>query len=265
MKTTCDIIQDLMPLYCDNVCSEDSRQAVEVHIQECEQCKNDLLQMQKEIKEQVPKVDEKKVAKSAKTAWNKKKIIAFVAGCLAVVLIISTIIGVDVACHMSNSVDGGDYEALAKYTFKKHASLVTGEKLSVIKVAICVDHLAAIFQDEDGDWYTCVYDRDTMFRNRWIPSVFRYNFIGAAVFDYSFHRNPNGEYTKFIFGVDIPNEVCSYQFEVGDITYTRRVNDNIVLDMYIVTDDPDDDSDDLRGMPVALDENGEEVYRYNPF
>ena len=39
MKITCEIIEDLLPLYMDNVCSVQSRQAVEQHMQECEKCR----------------------------------------------------------------------------------------------------------------------------------------------------------------------------------------------------------------------------------
>lgn len=39
MSVTCEIIEDLLPLYVDNVCSTQSRQAVEQHLQECEKCR----------------------------------------------------------------------------------------------------------------------------------------------------------------------------------------------------------------------------------
>ena len=38
MKYPCNIIQDLLPLYHDNVCSEESRRAVQQHLPECEAC-----------------------------------------------------------------------------------------------------------------------------------------------------------------------------------------------------------------------------------
>ena len=41
MKISCDIIQDLLPLYCDGVCSQDSKQVVEAHLQDCEKCSAD--------------------------------------------------------------------------------------------------------------------------------------------------------------------------------------------------------------------------------
>lgn len=40
MKLNCDIVQDLLPLYEDGVCSKSSRMAVEEHLKECSQCQN---------------------------------------------------------------------------------------------------------------------------------------------------------------------------------------------------------------------------------
>lgn len=39
MKLVCEIVEDLLPLYADNVCSEQSRQAVTEHLQNCEKCR----------------------------------------------------------------------------------------------------------------------------------------------------------------------------------------------------------------------------------
>ena len=39
MKMKCSVIQDLMPSYVDEICSQDSRDMVEEHMAECEQCK----------------------------------------------------------------------------------------------------------------------------------------------------------------------------------------------------------------------------------
>lgn len=38
-KITCELCKDLMPLVKDGIASEDSRQAVEAHVAECETCK----------------------------------------------------------------------------------------------------------------------------------------------------------------------------------------------------------------------------------
>ncbi|MGN0459476.1 MAG: zf-HC2 domain-containing protein [Ruminococcus sp.] len=42
MSKNCDIVKDLIPLYIDNVASEESKNFVETHCANCEECKNFL-------------------------------------------------------------------------------------------------------------------------------------------------------------------------------------------------------------------------------
>lgn len=42
MKIECKVIEDLLPLYSDSVCSDESRKLVEEHLQECETCRTML-------------------------------------------------------------------------------------------------------------------------------------------------------------------------------------------------------------------------------
>ena len=49
MKYSCDLIRDLLPLYCDQVCSRDSAQAVEEHISACEECQNIYMGMRQSV------------------------------------------------------------------------------------------------------------------------------------------------------------------------------------------------------------------------
>lgn len=46
MQYQCDMIRDLLPLYCDEACSKDSREVVEEHLKECELCSKMLDRMQ---------------------------------------------------------------------------------------------------------------------------------------------------------------------------------------------------------------------------
>ena len=50
MKTSCSVIQDLLPLYAEDLTGEDSRALVEEHLAECEDCKRSL----EELKEAKP-------------------------------------------------------------------------------------------------------------------------------------------------------------------------------------------------------------------
>ena len=42
MKISCKIIEDILPLYADEVCSEESRALIEGHVAECEKCRKKL-------------------------------------------------------------------------------------------------------------------------------------------------------------------------------------------------------------------------------
>ena len=49
-KQTCGMIRDLLPLYAENMCSEESRQAVAAHLAECKACSDALRKMNTEVR-----------------------------------------------------------------------------------------------------------------------------------------------------------------------------------------------------------------------
>ena len=49
MTNQCKIVEDLLPLYHDGVCSAESRILVEEHLAQCEHCRNLLHQMNGEL------------------------------------------------------------------------------------------------------------------------------------------------------------------------------------------------------------------------
>ena len=63
MKGKCEVIQDLLPLYYDEVCSEGSRELVEDHLMKCEECQRYLQGLSTDyveplaIKEELEKVE----------------------------------------------------------------------------------------------------------------------------------------------------------------------------------------------------------------
>ena len=44
----CEIIRDLLPMYCDGLCSEASKQEIEAHVAQCEGCRAFLAEMKEE-------------------------------------------------------------------------------------------------------------------------------------------------------------------------------------------------------------------------
>lgn len=63
MKISCEIIKDLLPLYHDNVCSNESRTIVEKHLLQCDTCKKYLDSMNGDL----PQTYAEKSAEKAKS------------------------------------------------------------------------------------------------------------------------------------------------------------------------------------------------------
>lgn len=68
-KLPCDVVQDLLPLYVDGVCSADSRQLVDAHLAECDDCRKVLADLQESETEVAFHAD----AKAVIGAHNKRQ------------------------------------------------------------------------------------------------------------------------------------------------------------------------------------------------
>lgn len=73
MKNKCGIIKDLLPLYHDNICTNDSKEAVEEHLLECQECKSEYEKMcQTDYMEQNV-IDSELAMRQAQSYKNVKK------------------------------------------------------------------------------------------------------------------------------------------------------------------------------------------------
>lgn len=88
MRITCEIIKDLLPLYYDNVCSEDSRKLIEEHLLTCEKCRDELNQIDIEIKA-VKKTEDVKVMNNIAKKWKQDRLSSFFTGTLLFSIIAS--------------------------------------------------------------------------------------------------------------------------------------------------------------------------------
>lgn len=84
MKITCDVIQDLLPLYVDDAVSEDSRILVEEHLKDCDTCKKEEEQLRagqgafENLKEAYPREEAEVIASFLKIRRSilRKRILA---------------------------------------------------------------------------------------------------------------------------------------------------------------------------------------------
>ncbi|MGG0516758.1 zf-HC2 domain-containing protein [Bacillus pseudomycoides] len=67
----CTIIQDLLPLYVDEVVSDDTKEMVEVHLQQCEHCQKEYEAMKQEV--YIPAQTETSMLKRIQRNWRYKK------------------------------------------------------------------------------------------------------------------------------------------------------------------------------------------------
>ena len=75
MKLNCKVIEDLLPLYLDEVCSEESRQLVEEHLADCEACRKlveatSKVECKKTEEEAVERAVVKRSFKKVRRRWS---------------------------------------------------------------------------------------------------------------------------------------------------------------------------------------------------
>ena len=87
MKLSCKVIEDLLPMYYDKVCSEETAALVEEHLKDCPDCSRILSDLRGEIEIPAEKPDDIKPLKTLQKSYKKKKLIALIAILLIVAMI----------------------------------------------------------------------------------------------------------------------------------------------------------------------------------
>lgn len=87
MNISCEIIRDLLPLYHDEVCSDDSKALVEEHLEDCKLCKEELRRIDSEISMPHVSPDSDGAKKAISSAWKKAKRKSYVKGIVITALI----------------------------------------------------------------------------------------------------------------------------------------------------------------------------------
>lgn len=89
-KRNCKIVQDLLPNYIENLTNEETNHFIEEHLKECPECQHIFDNMQKELKVNTTKRDEREVTYMKKFS-GKMKLLKFII--LALVIIYVIIVG----------------------------------------------------------------------------------------------------------------------------------------------------------------------------
>ena len=249
MKISCEIIQDLLPLYCDGVCSQDSKQIVEAHLKDCENCKADMRFMEQDMETGSAQTNDNKIAKAAAAAWKKGKARVFMKGCLIALLFIAVLVVAYCSFHWFSTADKSDLNALARQA----ADYLNYDEVSIEKVEQRGNYLAALCRDSEGNWSLCEFDRDRLFENRWRANGGKLKIEDGTASSWNY-GSPQGEAVLIFCGGNIPDEVCWYKFQNNNITYICPVENKMILDIFIIQD-----SHSIGGYPILLDCNQQEI------
>ncbi len=95
MKIPCHVIEDLLPLYHDEVCSQESCTLIQEHLKDCESCKRLLSKIEEETVPMVSNIDDAAPIKSISAKWKKSKHAAFFKGTIITIVMCACLFGVN--------------------------------------------------------------------------------------------------------------------------------------------------------------------------
>jgi hypothetical protein len=153
-KISCEIIKDLLPLYYDNVCSDESKTMVEEHLSDCNSCKHELDSLKAEIRisrETIQRnLNDGNVIKDIALFWKRSKVKAFCKGIISATImcaiIISGYIGLfkwDIISVPTDVIKITDVSKLTQGSIAYHIEMTDGCELKREKYSM----------DKEGNFY----------------------------------------------------------------------------------------------------------------
>jgi Putative zinc-finger len=153
-KISCEIVKDMLPLYYDNVCSRDSKKMVEEHLNECDECKSELVRIEEDIKVPKEEIEKNKsegnVIKNIASFWKRSRAKSFVKGIVISTLLFTLIflgyIGLfqwDITDVPTDVVKIKDVSELSDGKIVYHIELTDGYQVNTIKYDM----------DDEGNFY----------------------------------------------------------------------------------------------------------------
>ena len=127
MKLSCKVIEDMLPMYYDKVCSEDSAALVEEHLKSCTHCSQMLSDLRDGVGIQEQKVDDIKPLKKIQKSYKKMRLGWLIAIlCVLVLAPFAFLIGEHQGEKQEMPVDYTKEEAIA-YANEFMTCLVNGD------------------------------------------------------------------------------------------------------------------------------------------
>ncbi len=218
MSYPCKLIQDLLPLYYDGVCSVESREIIEAHLSECAECSRIFEKIREADSVSIPAapIHEMQKADSLKKIKRKllRKQILIAAASLAAV----AVIWFGISTPLKLSVDVADSENVS-------VSLLNGDLIARLHGSfpgnIRIKNVE-INSDAEGKYYMFFniseskWDRLTTPKNNYADRVLAYKETGAADIERIYY------YTGDFTGIDMLNgEELNYIIERSTLMWSK--------------------------------------------
>ena len=114
MKLTCKVVEDMLPMYYDGICSEESAAMVEEHLKDCPCCSQMLADLRADIVIPEKKVDDIKPLKKIQKSYKKLRLgwlIALV--CILILVPVAFFVGHESGEQTESNVEFSKEEAIA--------------------------------------------------------------------------------------------------------------------------------------------------------
>ena len=218
---------------------------------------SELLSGRELTPEELPKAAEAQVMESMERERRTRRRSFFATAALALIGIAAIGVGTWLAAHYLGSVPETDLEGLerqaAAYLGRFQDAGEDGfdyDVLEIVETERRGDYLAALCTDGAGKWCMCVYERDSVFTDRWRGGGGKPYLPAGELGSWNF-GNPR-EAVIIFCGGDLPEEAAWYTFQNSGITYTCPIENGRVLDVFVLPD-----TGDISSYPEeVLDQDG---------
>lgn len=170
--------------------------------------------------------------KNARMVWR---------GVLSILLLLAIVVGLHLGYHWFTSAPETDLPAMTKHAAdyllkpdRDYTAKCNRETFRIVMTEKRGDYLGALCTDDFGYWAMCEFDRDRIFRNRWIAAGGSPYFMGGTLGNWNF-GNPQ-EAVIIFHGGELPEEAAYYTFRNSGIIYICPVENRQVLDVFLLPD-----------------------------
>lgn len=205
---------------------------------------SELLSGRELTPEELPKAAEAQMMESMERERRTRRRGFCAAIALALIGVAAIGFGTWLAAHYLGSVPETDLEGLERQAF---AYLATPRRrivcdfddydLEIVETERRGDYLAALCTDGAGKWCMCVYERDSVFTDRWRGGGGKPSLTAGQLGSWNF-GNPR-EAVIIFCGGGLPEEAAYYRFQNSGITYTCPIEGGRVLDVFVLPDTGD--------------------------